>query len=54
MLVALPYLFVDGNIAFTVNLLVIEFFAPQLCWQWLVGIAFLTPSLSRTPRFWSR
>src|SRR4029450_6060888 len=38
-----PSLLVDCSISFASDLLIVEAITSESCWQWLVGMAFLTP-----------
>jgi hypothetical protein len=48
---ASPNLLVNGDVPFTSDLAIIEPVALKFFWQWLIELAFLTPTLSRSARF---
>src|SRR5262249_23602654 len=50
-LTALPNLLINRKIAFAMNLPVRESAAPKSSWQRLIGMAFLTLTLTRSARF---
>jgi len=50
-LVALPGLPINRKIAFAEDLPVVESVSPKSSWQWLVKMAFLTPTLNGRARF---
>jgi hypothetical protein len=46
-----PRLLIYRAVSLVRDLPVVESVTPEVCWQWLTGMAFLTPSLGRSTGF---